>query len=575
MKPVIRGGGLHRLAVFTLLLLLVPTASAHADLVTAEPTPNTRVDTAPSEIRATFSEALDSTYTGLSVEDDSGTEYVTDLTIDAGDRRQVTAALAPMPDGRYIVRWQTLSADDGHTRSGVYLLGVDAPLSSGGGASDADSLDVGATERDDGPDPYEAGARALGFLGISLALGTPPILFLMRPRPDDKRDRKEARRLQGHARWVPVGGAAVAALGGILLAWRQAARIDVGPAVLFATTNGEVLLLRIVLLLIAAGAFLFAARRFDQGTQPLPVGIGVVATAAAMLSTSLGGHASAAAEHLAAAVVNDWLHQVTVGLWLGGVTIIALAAWLKIPAEALARGVRRFRPVAVTSVLVIITTGVLASLLHVPEPAALTETGYGIAILVKVALLLPLMLLGAHNRYRSVPALEHPARVPLAMRRLRRVVLVEVILLAVILVAAGVLTSLGPPGPKTDAEPAPAVDDVYHVVETDDVFVRVTIEPIPVEVGFQNIIVDVEPKDPGSVNLSKVSVFATFIPPSDPSGEASPVEGHDIGDGQWHFGGAIFVEPGQWTMKLTVQGDVFVREDIPVQVISGNGADAS
>jgi copper transport protein len=98
---------------------------------------------------------------------------------------------------------------------------------------------------------------------------------------------------------------------------------------------------------------------------------------------------------------------------------------------------------------VLLATGVGATIIHIPILAALWQTSYGIAILVKIGLLAAAMLLGAVNLLRSKPRLVAAAGQPgvgePAARLLRRTVSGEVILASAAVLAAAVLSSLAPP----------------------------------------------------------------------------------------------------------------------------------
>ena len=86
-------------------------------------------------------------------------------------------------------------------------------------------------------------------------------------------------------------------------------------------------------------------------------------------------------------------------------------------------------------------------MLHLPTVSSLWQTSYGKAILWKVGLLLVAMLLGAVNLLRTKPAPRgEPATARAgAARLLRRLVSVEVVIVASAIFAAAVLSSLPPP----------------------------------------------------------------------------------------------------------------------------------
>jgi copper transport protein len=95
--------------------------------------------------------------------------------------------------------------------------------------------------------------------------------------------------------------------------------------------------------------------------------------------------------------------------------------------------------------MLLIASGVGASLLHVPTVASLWQTSYGQALLVKVALLLVAILLAAVNLLRTKPRLAKPEVAPGAAKLLRRLVAGETLLVAAAVFAAAVLSSLAPP----------------------------------------------------------------------------------------------------------------------------------
>jgi copper transport protein len=103
--------------------------------------------------------------------------------------------------------------------------------------------------------------------------------------------------------------------------------------------------------------------------------------------------------------------------------------------------VPRFSNTAFVSVMLLLGTGIGASVLHLPALAALWQTSYGKTILVKAGILLVAMVVAAANLLYTKARLETTARL------LRRLVAVEVVLVAGAVFAAAVLSSLPPPPP--------------------------------------------------------------------------------------------------------------------------------
>jgi copper transport protein len=106
---------------------VVQAAAAHARLVRADPAPGAVLRSAPRQVRAVFNEELAARGSFLVVVDGRG-RRVDDgkggLDLDDLDRRTLVARLRPAGPGRYTVRWQATSADDGYVARGQYLFTV-------------------------------------------------------------------------------------------------------------------------------------------------------------------------------------------------------------------------------------------------------------------------------------------------------------------------------------------------------------------------------------------------------------------------------------------------------------------
>ena len=114
--------------------------------------------------------------------------------------------------------------------------------------------------------------------------------------------------------------------------------------------------------------------------------------------------------------------------------------------------VPRFSRAAIVSVAVLLFTGIVASIVHLPTLASLWETNYGLALIAKSVLLACALALGAVNNLRSRPRLVAAARAPRPGARRRRGAIAaaaragrESSLLVGAVVAAAILTSLAPP----------------------------------------------------------------------------------------------------------------------------------
>jgi uncharacterized membrane protein len=141
-------------------------------------------------------------------------------------------------------------------------------------------------------------------------------------------------------------------------------------------------------------------------------------------------------------------------VWLGGLVGL-LVLWISLPATGRVAGlsivVPRFSNVAFVAVLLLLATGTWVTINHMPALDALWLTGYGVAILVKIGLLVAAMALGAGNllriRPRLIAARDRPELGQPAARLLRRMISGETLLVVGAVFAAAVLSSLAPPPP--------------------------------------------------------------------------------------------------------------------------------
>ena len=131
----------------------------------------------------------------------------------------------------------------------------------------------------------------------------------------------------------------------------------------------------------------------------------LLAAAAVLLMPGASGHAAQTSPR-GISVILDWLHLITGSIWLGGLLGL-LVLWVSLPAARRVAGlsvvVPRFSNVAFVSVFLLLGTGTWATINHMPTLNALWLTGYGVAILVKIGLLIAAMALGAGNLLRTKP----------------------------------------------------------------------------------------------------------------------------------------------------------------------------
>jgi putative copper resistance protein D len=205
-------------------------------------------------------------------------------------------------------------------------------------------------------------------------------------------------------------------------------------------------------LLLLLGGFVFAradvSRRLDWRAARA---YALLLAGAALGLLGAAGHAAAVEPGTTTAVAVDVVHLLAAGVWAGALPALALlftAASTEDGADARPYAVltaRRFSRAALTLMIVLALSGTLAGVSQVGSIPALVGTPYGRLLLLKLALLVPIVGLAALNR-RLLPALSGEAeRVGRpAMRRLRAFVAVEAAVALAILTVVAVMGVTAP-----------------------------------------------------------------------------------------------------------------------------------
>jgi copper transport protein len=188
-------------------------------------------------------------------------------------------------------------------------------------------------------------------------------------------------------------------------------------------------------------------------TRPGVAWIGGVTSAVALVGFAVEGH-TRSQRPLALMVGFDVVHLAAAALWIGGLTGLVVAFRTTVDPTHLGRMVGRFSRAAVVSVLVIAATGIGMTWIVLPAPGDLVSTGYGLALLAKVALVVVVVALGAYNNRRLVPVVSAGAATsPAPRRRLARIVQVEVVLLLAAVAVTAVLVARSPVTSTSAAAP--------------------------------------------------------------------------------------------------------------------------
>jgi copper transport protein len=442
------------LAVAGVALLLPTAASAHAYLVKTVPAASVTLNAPPPDVELTFDEAVEPLFALISVTDVNARQQTTGpVRRSPSNPDTLVVPLKKVPEGWYLVYWRAISVD-GHPVQGAFTFAV------GPNPGPPPQFVVPHISQTATTTPLLVARWAL-FLTTMTAIGM-FVLRLLIARP-------VVRQVPGTTlRALSVGfvAASLLALVAFPAFLEETTAVDslrsflaVGALVpLWRTTafgRGYEDMWICFALFLGAGATALWLDRPDRPHRSIAEILAAVgalgAAAAVLLLPGAAGHAAQTAPR-GLSVLLDWLHLVTGSIWIGGL-IGLLVLWWALSARRRVAGlavcVARFSNVAFVSVLVLLGSGIGATVLHLPILAALWQTSYGKVILIKVGLLALASVLAAGNLLRSKPRLVAARRraelgEP-AARLLRRLVGGEAVIVASAILAAAVLSSLAPP----------------------------------------------------------------------------------------------------------------------------------
>jgi uncharacterized membrane protein len=276
-----------------------------------------------------------------------------------------------------------------------------------------------------------------------------------------------------------------------------------------------------------------------------------VAAGVTMLLHVLVGHAAGPSPLRSLNLFVQWLHLLAVGAWIGGLVWLLAGLRGRERPEQLASAVR-FSKLAAPVLGLVAVTGLSRALHLAGGWQGLLESSYGRFLDVKVALFLGLVLLGALNRFRIVPALAGGAR---RLGGLRRNVRGEVVLAACILAVTAVLSQL-PPG-KFVVEQAVAKPPAPPSVQVEGsdfaTSVRIALTATPGTAGPNTFTAKVTDYDSGE-GWPATRVALRFTPRGQPDVGPSTLDLTRAGDGTWRGQGSQLSIAGTWVVVGLVEG---------------------
>ncbi len=508
LRPLVRA-----LAAFALLVTLlgpsVTPAEAHAVLVRSLPASQSGLLASPGSIDLWFSEPLEAEFSRFELLASDGSSLRLDgMRIDPADGQHLSAFPRELAPGIYTVVYRTLSTRDGHGWSGAFtftVLNVDGTVPTG----TAFTPDLG-----EGNSPQEVVGRWFTFAGLSLVLGGALVLALVWREERAFREAASALYLRLSLAAMPLAiagsifqlNAQHEALGGSLRTLLTESRFGT----FWLWRAGAVVALTAILL----GLSTRRARRHPALLTAPPL-----LASGTLLTVTMLSHA-AAAPGRAWAILVDFAHLELAAVWVGGLMLLAslfVRARRSDPPggasdDGLLRLVARYSVFAAAALYALGTTGVIRAIGELPTIAAVTGTGYGRWLLVKLALLLPVLLVALFNRRLLARWAEGASGAADAARRLRRMLPLEAALAVVVLFAVAVLGQVPTARGGDVAQTATAVTIPFNRIEQVGKL-NLHLQVTPAQVGINELRVHLyrsDGGDPGRIEQVRLNLNATI-----------------------------------------------------------------
>lgn len=472
---------LSRLLFVLVLMFSASSAFAHAKLLSSNPKSGEILQQAPNTVELVFSVEVQpvEASTVVVVDKDGRRVDKNDRTL-SEDRKTMRVGLEDLRTGTYTVQWRALSADD-HPIKGEFTFEVapaaraDVTAPSNRTTVDHSAMAHETMNQASGTSWLQSVVRWLMYLAMFAIFGgfgfwlavLKPLLGDIPNMSDDERTAAIRNGENGLRRIIfsALILLPIVAIASLVLQVSAVFDVDLAQAlapdrvyqVLAETSFGVPWILQIsaVLALLAIAFFVL---KLSGTAKDLFYRFGFALSALLFLTPSLSGHARAAQAEYGFAVFSDWLHLAAGGVWIGGLfqmvstvpkAISGLSSAQK--TYAIGRVIGNFNKIAIPSVILLALTGIYNSWIHIDSFAALVNTTYGLTVLGKIALFIPMVVLGGINAFRLRPRVDQSIsetgsedKSSATKREFFRNVKVEVALAAVVLLLAAILAFLTP-----------------------------------------------------------------------------------------------------------------------------------
>ncbi|AMM91538.1 copper resistance protein CopC [Peribacillus simplex] len=515
------------LVVSLFSLLLYPAmASGHATVISSNPSPNEVMDTLPEKISIQFSENIQPAFHSLEVFSQDGDKIqIQDSAISEQSEKVLEAKWkGTIDEGIYYIKWRVVSSD-GHPIEGTipFQFGDSTVLPN----QEISKVNAGF------PDSITVFLQSLQYICFAALTG---ILFFQLSLMKGSRLFEASSRARLYL-WLSYAGLAFSIFCSLPLkvtidagvGWADAFNGTFIKEVLNATSFGTIWIIEILLLLLLFLVIYFMLENTLIKSLPF---LSFIIIAILMVCKALTGH-TAAVPNQVLAVLMDFLHLLSMALWLGG--LLTLLVILPGLANRQADDkktfywsiIQRFSRWSFLFVIILIISGIYSSLQHVPTIYSLINTTYGQLLLAKIGLMLVMIVLGAFHYLRGKKR----------VKKLGYSVGMEFGLGIVVLIVAALLTNvqtaMSSPGP---------IEKTLLTDENNEVTLMVT----PNKVGDNLIQVDLSN---GGKPIAEIEQLTITMQPVDTPGGEIKLQMKEKSTGTF-ASKSILTMPGKWNIHI-------------------------
>jgi copper transport protein len=405
--------------------------SAHAELLDQAPPAGANLAGNPAFVELTYGSPVVGVQV-LRVSDDAGAPMALGKVEHLQAGRLIRARLPRLAIGHYRVYWRVISADS-HETAGTFAftVGIGTPTTS----SQSGSISL-----------PQAGARWVFLMGALLAFGGMVSARFIWP----------SRALSAIAPPPPVVPLLTIGLAGALAQLVLVAGADASGALGVKATVTQ---------LVGDKATLFAASEAVLILASLVSarlrrrGFAAIGSALAIALAAASGHPGEVQNWWAAPT--NVVHVLAVAVWFGGLAhLVLVGARGQVPKAEMLRATWRYASIALWSMLLVISTGVVEGVAQIPSARQLQGSGYGQLLLAKSALVGIALVLALAARFGGL-RIRKPAR----DNWLRATTRGEAGFLVAVIAAAALLAHAAPPTVVQAAAVLPPPPLHGHVVE--------------------------------------------------------------------------------------------------------------